>query len=157
MDFQAQNNPLPPEMPKVSKDKQKIIENILQQGKTCEETSKLVKVRKDTVVKIRQNLESEGKLEVNAWKKEMTSILGEFALKGAKRLNEEAENMNLSQLMMAVAISIDKVRDLSDVPTIKVETRLKITQDELKDAFSASGEKVDIIDIEPNKPLDQGS
>jgi hypothetical protein len=84
----------------------------------------------------------------------MTNILGEFALKGAKRLNAEVDSMNLSQLMMAVAISVDKVRDLSDVPTIKVETRLRITQDELKDAFSASGDKVEIIDLEPNKPLD---
>ena len=154
MDFQAQSNPLPPEMPKVSADKKKIIENILLQGRTCEETSKLVKVRKDTVVKIRQNLECEGKMEINSWKKEMTNILGEFALKGAKRLNAEVDSMNLSQLMMAVAISVDKVRDLSDVPTIKVETRLRITQDELKDAFSASGDKVEIIDLEPNKPLD---
>lgn len=134
MDYKANKDSLKPKAP-LHKIKKEIAENMLIDGKTCEETAKALSVRKSTVVSIRQELEGEGKLELNAWKKSVAGLLGEFVQKGATRLSENAENIPLGQLPMAIAIAIDKVRDLADAPTIRVETRLKITQDELNNAF----------------------
>jgi hypothetical protein len=135
MDYKANKDSLKPK-PQIHKIKKEIAENMLLDGKTCEETAKAISIRKSTVVSIRQELEGEGKLELNAWKKSVAGLLGEFVEKGATRLAENAENIPLGQLPMAIAIAIDKVRDLADAPTVRVETRLRITQDELNNAFS---------------------
>jgi len=65
----------------------------------------------------------------------------------------------LGQLTMAVAIAIDKVRDLSDAPTVRVETRLQVTQDELNKMFSLDKAKpLDIpVDEQPTKTNEQPS
>jgi hypothetical protein len=49
---------------------------------------------------------------------------------------------------MAIAIAIDKVRDLADAPTVRIEARLKITQDELNRAFDID------TDAKPSKVSD---
>lgn len=140
MDYKANKDSLKPK-PALHKVKKEIAENMLLDGKTCEETAKTLSVRKSTVVSIRQELEGEGKLELNAWKKSVAGLLGEFVEKGATRLSQNADNIPLGQLPMAIAIAIDKVRDLADAPTIRVETRLKITQDELNNAFLVDTER----------------
>lgn len=153
MEYQSNSDNL--NKPKqVSKPARKIVENMLLQGKTCDETAKLAGLRKQTVVDIRKGLEEQGKMELGSWKREVTNLLGEFALKGAKRLVDEADQMPIGQMMMAVAIAVDKVRDLQEAPTVKVEARLKITQDDLNKAFLPSAKPIEIIDIETQKPLD---
>lgn len=129
-----------------------IIENLLKEGKTCEETAKIAEVRKQTVVDIRKQMEVDGKMEMGSWKREVSSLLGEFALKGAKRLVDEIDTMPIGQVTMAVAIAVDKVRDLTDAPTVKVEARLKISQDELNRAFGLDAKPIEVIDIEPSNP-----
>lgn len=136
------------------KGKKEVIENMLKNGKTVDETAKMTVVRKQTVVEIRKSMESEGKLELGSWKKELTELLGGFALKGAKRLNEEIDTMPIGQVMMAVAIAVDKVRDLSDAPTVKVEARLKISQDDLNKAFSPSSQPIEILEADVKNPVD---
>jgi hypothetical protein len=138
------------------KGKKEVIENMLKNGRTVEETAKLTIVRKQTVVDIRKSMEQEGKLELGSWKKEMTELLGNFALKGAKRLNDEIDNLPLGQVMMAVAIAVDKVRDMSDAPVVKVEARLKISQDDLNKAFTPDSEPIDIIEADAKKAVDNG-
>jgi len=145
MEYQANNEPLKKHGTSMPKGKLEVVENMLQQGMTCDETAKLTKTRKSTIVSVRQQMETEGKLEMGSWKKEVANLLGEFVLKGAKRLNEEVDNMPIGQIPMSIAISIDKVRDLQDAPTVRVEARLRITQDELNNAFNIDSKK--IIDI----------
>lgn len=153
MEYQSNSDNL--NKPKqIAKPARKIVENMLLQGKTCEETSKLAGIRKQTVVDIRKGLEEQGKMELGSWKREVTNLLGEFAVKGAKRLVDEADQMPIGQMMMAVAIAVDKVRDLQEAPVVKVEARLKITQDDLNKAFLPSAKPIEIIDVDLQKPLD---
>jgi DNA-binding XRE family transcriptional regulator len=154
MDYQPNNENMAKPGRSLPKPTIKIVENMLQQGKTCEETAKLAGLRKQTVVDIRKQMEVDGKMELGSWKREVTNLLGEFAMRGAKRLTEEVDNMPIGQMMMAVAIAVDKVRDLSEAPTVKVEARLKITQDDLNKAFLPSAKPIEIIDVEAQKPLD---
>lgn len=136
MEYQANNENLNDPAKNVNKPVKNIIEKLLVEGKSCEDTAKLVSLRKSTIVAIRQSMEQDGKLELGAWKREVAGLLGDFVHKGAVRLSENVENIPIGQLPMAIAIAIDKVRDLADAPTVKIEARLKITQDELNDAFS---------------------
>lgn len=153
MEYQSNSDNL--NKPKqVAKPARKIVENMLLQGKTCDETAKLAGMRKQTVVDIRKGLEEQGKMELGSWKREVTNLLGEFAIKGAKRLVDEADQMPIGQMMMAVAIAVDKVRDLQEAPVVKVEARLKITQDDLNKAFLPSAKPIEIIEVENEKPLD---
>ena len=127
-------------------DKKEIIENLVLDGKTCQETAKLCKVRKETVIAVRQKMEEEGKMELGSWKKEVSSLLANFVKRGAERLNEEVNNIPVGQLPMSLAIAIDKVRDLQDAPTVTVSTRLTITQDELNKQFELDqNKKTDIV------------
>lgn len=139
------------------KGKKEVIENMLLHGKTIEETSKLAACRKQTVVEIRKDLETQGKMEMGSWKRELSNLLGNFAMKGAQRLNDEIDTMPIGQVMMAVAIAVDKVRDLSDAPTVKVEARLKISQDDLNKAFLPSAKPIEIIDVPSTKSVDNSA
>jgi hypothetical protein len=55
------------------------------------------------------------------------------------------DNIPIGQLPMALAIAIDKVRDLAEAPTVTVEHRLKISQDDLKKAFSLDSDPIEVI------------
>lgn len=168
MDYQANKEHLNDPVKNVPSPVKKIAEKLIIEGKSCEETAKLVSLRKSTVVSIRQQMESDGKLELGSWKREVAGLLGEFVQKGATRLLDNVENIPVGQLPMALAIAIDKVRDLADAPTVRIETRLRITQDELNSAFAVDGKENHgkVIDIpnnqnEPTAPkrtseLDQG-
>lgn len=148
MEYQANNENLNNTLKSLPAIKKDIIENLIIDGKTCQEAAKLCKVRKETVVAIRQNMEQEGKLELGSWKKEVSTLLANFVQKGALRLNEEIDNMPIGQIPMSIAIAIDKVRDLQDVPTVTVSTRLTITQDELNKHFSLDEKKENDITID---------
>lgn len=151
MEYQANNESLNDPTKNIPKPVRKIAEKLLQDGATCEETAKIVSVRKSTIVSVRQQMEADGKLELGAWKREVAGLLGDFVVRGATRLSENAENIPIGQLPMAIAIAIDKVRDLADAPTVRIETRLKITQDELNRAFSIDTDDVKgkVIDVNP--------
>jgi hypothetical protein len=154
MDYKPNDNLSRKPGSSLPKGKKEVIENMLKQGKTVEEASKLAACRKQTVVEIRKDLETQGKMEIGSWKKELGELLGNFALKGAKRLNEEIDTMPIGQVMMAVAIAVDKVRDLSDAPTVKIEARLKISQDDLNKAFMPAAKPIEIIDIPAQNAVD---
>ena len=153
MDYQANKERLNDPVKNVPSPVKKIAEKLIIEGKSCEETAKLVSLRKSTVVSIRQQMESDGKLELGSWKREVAGLLGEFVQKGATRLLDNVENIPVGQLPMALAIAIDKVRDLADAPTVRIETRLRITQDELNSAFAVDGigNKGKVIDIPTNQ------
>jgi len=155
MDYQSQNDNLAKAGKSLPKTTTRVIENLLKEGKTCEETAKLAEVRKQTVVDIRKQMEQEGKMELGSWKREVSSLLGEFALKGAKRLVDEIDTMPIGQVTMAVAIAVDKVSQLTDAPTVKIEARLKISQDDLNRAFLANAKPIEIIDVPQKNPLDE--
>jgi hypothetical protein len=148
MEYQPNNDPLIKAGGSMPKPVLKIAEKMLKEGRTCEETAKIVSVRKQTIVNLRKEMEGEGKLELGAWKKEVAGDIAEFVRRAASRLVNNVDNIPIGQLPMAMAISIDKVRDLADAPTIRVETRLKISQDELNKAFSLDSEPIDIINTE---------
>ena len=136
MEYQANNESLNDPTKNVSTPVRKIAEKLILEGNSCEDTAKVVSLRKATVVAIRQHMEQDGKLELGSWKREVASLLGDFVHKGAVRLSENVESIPIGQLPMAIAIAIDKVRDLADAPTVRIEARLKITQDELNSAFA---------------------
>lgn len=148
MDFKPVNENLSKPAKSLPQKSVTIIENLLKEGKTCEDVAKLAEVRKQTVVDVRKQMEVDGKMEMGSWKREVSNLLGEFALKGAKRLVDEIDTMPIGQVTMAVAIAVDKVRDLTDTPTIKVEARLKISQDELNKAFGLDSKPLEVIDID---------
>lgn len=154
MEYQPNNENLAKPAKTLPKSTTKVIENLLKEGKTCEETAKLAEVRKQTVVDIRKQMEQEGKFELGSWKKEVSNLLGEFALKGAKRLVDEIDTMPIGQVTMAVAIAVDKVSQLTDAPAVKVEARLKISQDDLNKAFGLNAKPIEIIEVESKKTLD---
>lgn len=135
MEYQANNESLNDPTKNLPAPVRKIAEKLILDGKSCEETAKIVSVRKSTIVSVRQQMEGDGKLELGSWKREVAGLLGDFVSKGAARLSENVENIPIGQLPMAIAIAIDKVRDLADAPTVRIEARLKITQDELNRAF----------------------
>ena len=146
MEYQANNESLNNPLKKLPAVKKEIIENLVLDGKTCQETAKLCKVRKETVIAVRQKMEEDGKLELGSWKKEVSGLLANFVKRGAERLNEEVNNIPVGQLPMSLAIAIDKVRDLQDTPTVTVSTRLTITQDELNKQFELDqNKKTDIV------------
>lgn len=153
MDYQANKEHLNDPVKSVPSPVKKIAEKLIIEGKSCEETAKLVSLRKSTVVSIRQQMEADGKLELGSWKREVAGLLGEFVQKGATRLLENVENIPVGQLPMALAIAIDKVRDLADAPTVRIETRLRITQDELNSAFAVDGKENHgkVIDVPNNQ------
>ncbi len=157
MDYKPNDNLSRKPGSSLPKGKKEVIENMLMQGKTVDEASKLAACRKQTVVEIRKDLETQGKMEIGSWKKELGELLGNFALKGAKRLNDEIDTMPIGQMMMAVAIAVDKVRDLSDTPTVKVEARLRISQDDLNKAFLPSAKPIEIIDVPTQNPVDNNA
>lgn len=136
MEYQANNESMNDPIKNVSAPVRKIAEKLILDGKNCEDTAKVVSLRKSTVIAIRQHMEQDGKLELGSWKREVASLLGDFVHKGAVRLSENVESIPIGQLPMAIAIAIDKVRDLADAPTVRIEARLKITQDELNSAFA---------------------
>lgn len=148
MEYQANNESLNDPTKNLPAPVRKIAEKLILDGKSCEETAKIVSVRKSTIVSVRQQMESDGKLELGSWKREVAGLLGDFVTKGAVRLSENVENIPIGQLPMAIAIAIDKVRDLADAPTVRIETRLKITQDELNRAFDVD------TDVKPSKVVD---
>lgn len=148
MEYQANNESLNDPTKNLPAPVRKIAEKLILDGKSCEETAKIVSVRKSTIVSVRQQMESDGKLELGSWKREVAGLLGDFVTKGAVRLSENVENIPIGQLPMAIAIAIDKVRDLADAPTVRIETRLKITQDELNRAFDVD------TDAKPSKVVD---
>lgn len=153
MDYQANKEHLNDPVKNVPSPVKKIAEKLIIEGKSCEETAKLVSLRKSTVVSIRQQMEADGKLELGSWKREVAGLLGEFVQKGATRLLDNVENIPVGQLPMALAIAIDKVRDLADAPTVRIETRLRITQDELNSAFAVDGKEKHgkVIDVPNNQ------
>jgi hypothetical protein len=140
MEYQANNESLNDPTKSLPAPVRKIAEKLILDGKSCEETAKIVSVRKSTIVSVRQQMEGDGKLELGSWKREVAGLLGDFVSKGAARLSENVESIPIGQLPMAIAIAIDKVRDLADAPTVRIETRLKITQDELNRAFDIDTE-----------------
>jgi len=153
MEYQANNESLNDPTKNVPKPIRKIAEKLIIEGNNCEDTAKLVSLRKSTVVSIRQQMESDGKLELGSWKREVAGLLGDFVQKGAVRLSENVDSIPIGQLPMAIAIAIDKVRDLADAPTVRIETRLKITQDELNSAFSLDPKPMagKVIDTQPTQ------
>jgi DNA-binding XRE family transcriptional regulator len=156
MEYQANNDPLIKAGASLPKPVVKIAEKLLKEGKTCEETAKIVSVRKQTIVNIRKEMEGEGKLELGAWKKEVAGLLGDFVQRGAVRLAQNVDSIPIGQLPMAIAIAIDKVRDLADAPTVRVEARLRISQDELNKAFSGGELPIEINEVKKEeKVLDQ--
>jgi hypothetical protein len=136
MEYQANNESMNDPTKNIPVPVRKITEKLILEGNSCEDTAKLVSLRKSTVVSVRQQMEQDGKLELGSWKREVASLLGDFVHKGAVRLSENVESIPIGQLPMAIAIAIDKVRDLADAPTVRIEARLKITQDELNSAFA---------------------
>lgn len=145
MEYQANSDSFSKQGTSLPKPAAKIAERLLKDGKTVEETAKIVAVRKQTIVNIRKQMELDGKLELGSWKREVAGDIAEFVRKGSQRLVNNVDNIPIGQLPMALAIAIDKVRDLADAPTVTVEHRLKISQDELKKAFSLDAEAVDVI------------
>jgi hypothetical protein len=152
MEYKANKKSLKPAAKSMHESKKKVVENLIKNGNTCEETAKICEIRKETVVAVRKEMESEGKLELGAWKREVSGMLAEFVHKGAERLVKEINYMPIGQIPMSIAIAIDKVRDLQDTPTVKIEARLQITQDELNSAFSLDDSKIiDITNSSTNK------
>lgn len=153
MDYQANKDSMNDPTKRIPSPVKKIAEKLIIEGKSCEETAKLVSLRKSTIVSIRQQMEADGKLELGSWKREVAGLLGEFVQKGATRLLENVDNIPVGQLPMALAIAIDKVRDLADAPTVRIETRLRITQDELNSAFAVDGKEISgkVIDVPTNQ------
>ena len=144
MEYQANNEQFNKAGSSLPKPAVRIAERLLKDGKTVEETSKIVAVRKQTIVNIRKQMEVDGKLELGSWKREVAGDIAEFVRKGAARLVNNVENIPIGQLPMALAIAIDKVRDLADAPTVTVEHRLKISQDELNKAFSLDSDVIEV-------------
>jgi len=154
MEYQANNEPFNKAGSSMPKPAQRIAERLLKDGKTVEETAKIVAVRKQTIVNIRKQMEVEGKLELGSWKREVAGDIAEFVRRGSARLVNNVDNIPIGQLPMALAIAIDKVRDLADAPTVTVETRLKISQDELNKAFSLDSEAIEVIPINQSQQHD---
>jgi hypothetical protein len=90
-------------------------------------------------------MEADGKLELGSWKREVAGDIAEFVRRGSQRLVNNVDNIPIGQLPMALAIAIDKVRDLAEAPTVTVEHRLKISQDDLKKAFSLDSDPIEVI------------
>jgi hypothetical protein len=122
------------------------------EGKTVEETASLCSVNNGTVTSFRKKLIADGKLDYANWKKSMQTVLAEASMKAAERLNENIDNIPLSQLTVAMAIMSDKVHSMSDAPsTIVIPARLQISQDDINKALSAFDNATKVIDVSEEK------
>ena len=130
----------------------KQIEKCLMDGKTVEETASLCSVNNGTVTSFRKKLIADGKLDYANWKKSMQTVLAEASMKAAERLNENIDNIPLSQLTLAMAIMSDKVHGMSDTPNaVIIPARLQISQDDLNKALGAFDNATRVIDVTPEK------
>lgn len=130
----------------------KQIERCLMEGKTVEETASLCSVNNGVVTSFRKKLIADGKLDYANWKKSMQTVLAEASMKAAERLNENIDNIPLSQLTLAMAIMSDKVHSMSDAPqAVIIPARLQISQDDLNKALTAFDNATKVIDVTPEK------
>lgn len=132
----------------IPEEKRKRLEMLLTEGKTTKDAAYIVQTRKADAVAVRQQLESEGKLDIAKVKKQIAENLSKFAVRASERLAEEVDQMSPGRLAIDTAIAIDKLRDLAEGQQVVVERRITITQDEINNLLSVKG-TVKEISIQP--------
>lgn len=126
----------------------KRIETLLKQGTPPAETAKLVATDPNMVREIKNNLADAGQLDLLAFKRRTAARLASFIDKSLARLDNEVDDIPVSQLMLPTAIAIDKMEKLVDpTPTVQVKAELRISADDINKLLGFGGP---IIDVNPS-------
>jgi len=121
------------------------IVSLLKQGTPPAETAKLVAADPDTVREMRNNLADSGQLDMLAFKRRTAGRLASFIDKSLARLDNEVEDIPIGQLMLPVAIAIDKMDKLVDpTPTVQVKAELRISADDINKLLGFGGPIIDV-------------
>lgn len=134
----------------IPSDKRKRLEMLLMEGKTTKDAAFIVQTKKADAVAVRQQLESDGKLDIAKVKRQVAENLSKFAIRASERLAEEVDEMSIGRLAIDTAIAIDKLRDLAEGQQVVVERKIIISQDEINNLLSVRG----VIKEISTKPLD---
>lgn len=130
---------------KLPKPTKKRIEALLKQGVPPAETAKMVAVNPDTVREMRNNMADNGQLDILAFKRRTAARLASFIDKSLQRLDNEVDDIPISQLMLPTAIALDKMEKLVDPsPTVQVKAELKISADDINKLLGFGGQVIDV-------------
>jgi IS30 family transposase len=131
---------------KLDKDKKLKVKELLKEGVAIRAIEKETGVARTTVRGVRNEMEDNKEFNLGTWKKQTAMTLSQIVSKGGERLLSEIDNINPSQLPLAIAIMADKVMALQDAPTVVVEHRLRVSHNDINALI-----KGEVIDL-PNDP-----
>jgi len=138
---------------RVTKERRAQIEELLRAGTPILEAAKLAKMSPNNVMAIKRDMPEVTGLH-DEFKATTVRNLKAFVQRASQKLVDELDQLHVSQIPIAMGISIDKIQLLQDQPQAVVEHRFSISHDALDKLLKAKGQgvKVDqkgVIDLEP--------
>ena len=121
------------------------------EGHTQKEIEEAVNVSSHTVVNVRNDM-GDKDINIGNYKKDTADLFKKIVMKGAKRLDEELHNIPIGSMPISLAILIDKIASLQDQPSVIVETRLKISHNDINKYLEG-----EIVDLIPEKTENRNS
>lgn len=141
---------------RVSKERRAQVEELLRSGVPILDVAKTVRMSPNNVMAIKRDMP-----EVTGLKDEFKATtvrnLKAFVQRASQKLVDELDSLHVSQIPIAMGISIDKINALQDQPQAVVEHRFSISHDALDKLLKAKGQGVKrddngVIDLEVAQP-----
>jgi len=141
---------------RVSKERRAQVEELLRSGVPILDVAKTVRMSPNNVMAIKRDMP-----EVTGLKDEFKATtvrnLKAFVQRASQKLVDELDNLHVSQIPIAMGISIDKINALQDQPQAVVEHRFSISHEALDKLLKAKGKGVKrddkgVIDLEVTQP-----
>jgi len=143
---------------RVSKERRAQVEELLRSGTPILEAAKLAKMSPNNVMAIKREMPETTGLQ-DEFKATTVRNLKAFVQRASQKLVDELDNLHVSQIPIAMGISIDKINALQDQPQAVVEHRFSISHDALDKLLKARGQGVKVdqkgvidLDVVQNKP-----
>ncbi len=137
---------------RVSKERRAQVEELLRSGVPILDGAKTVRMSPNNVMAIKRDMPEATGLK-DEFKATTVRNLKAFVQRASQKLVDELDSLHVSQIPIAMGISIDKINALQDQPQAVVEHRFSISHDALDKLLKAKGKgaKVDdkgVIDLE---------
>jgi hypothetical protein len=143
---------------RVTKERRAQVEELLRSGTPILEAAKLAKMSPNNVMAIKRDMPEVTGLQ-DEFKATTVRNLKAFVQRASQKLVDELDQLHVSQIPIAMGISIDKINALQDQPQAVVEHRFSISHDALDKLLKAKGQGVKLdqqgvidLEVEQNKP-----
>jgi hypothetical protein len=141
---------------RVSKERRAQVEELLRSGVPILDVAKTVRMSPNNVMAIKRDMPETTGLK-DEFKATTVRNLKAFVQRASQKLVDELDSLHVSQIPIAMGISIDKINALQDQPQAVVEHRFSISHDALDKLLKAKGQgvRVDdkgVIDLEVAQP-----